>query len=59
LQEALGRLLGQDQQYVSKLEGGKVQDITMSRLRKLRQALSCSADSLQELHIKAAGKEDK
>jgi hypothetical protein len=33
-------------QYVSKLEHGKVQDITVSTLCKLCQVLSCSADAL-------------
>jgi transcriptional regulator with XRE-family HTH domain len=45
-QETLGRLIGQDQAYISKLERGQVRDVTVTTLRQLCVALAVSADVL-------------
>jgi len=43
-QEALGRRIGKDGQYVSKLERGIRTNITTDTLEHLAEALVCSAD---------------
>ena len=45
-QEGLGRLIGKDGQYVSKLERGIRQNITTDTLEHLAKALVCSTDYL-------------
>lgn len=45
-QEDLGRWMGQDQQYISKLERGQLQGITVLTLERLCLFLHCSADYL-------------
>jgi transcriptional regulator with XRE-family HTH domain len=45
-QERLGRLIGQDGQYVSKLERGIRQNITTDTLEQLATVLDCSTDYL-------------
>jgi transcriptional regulator with XRE-family HTH domain len=45
-QESLGKAIGQDQSYVSKLERGDLLDITISTLERLADVLSLSTDYL-------------
>jgi transcriptional regulator with XRE-family HTH domain len=45
-QESLGKAIGQDQSYVSKLERGDLLDITISTLERLADVLSVSTDYL-------------
>ena len=45
-QEELGRAIGQDQQYISKLERGIVTEITVTTLVRLADVLSVSTDYL-------------
>jgi transcriptional regulator with XRE-family HTH domain len=45
-QESLGKAIGLDQSYISKLERGDLQDITIITLERLADALSVSADYL-------------
>ena len=45
-QGALGKEIGQDQSYVSKLERGDLQDITIHTLGRLADALRVSTDYL-------------
>ncbi len=45
-QESLGRLVGKDGQYISKLERGIRQNITTDTLEQLATALDCSTDYL-------------
>jgi transcriptional regulator with XRE-family HTH domain len=45
-QEGLGKAIGQDQQYISKLERGAVTGITMATLERLADALGVSMDYL-------------
>jgi transcriptional regulator with XRE-family HTH domain len=45
-QESLGKAIGQDQSYVSKLERGEVLEITISTLERLADVLSVSTDYL-------------
>ena len=45
-QESLGKAIGQDQSYVSKLERGDLLDITISTLERLADVLSVRTDYL-------------
>jgi transcriptional regulator with XRE-family HTH domain len=45
-QETLGRAIGQDQSYVSKLERGDLLDITINTLERLADVLRVSTDYL-------------
>ena len=45
-QESLGKAIGQDRSYVSKLERGDLLDITISTLERLADVLSVSTDYL-------------
>jgi transcriptional regulator with XRE-family HTH domain len=45
-QEGLGKAIGLDQQYISKLERGKVTGITVDTLGRLADVLKVSADHL-------------
>jgi transcriptional regulator with XRE-family HTH domain len=45
-QGTLGEAIGKDQSYVSKLERGEVQDITIHTLARLADALQVSTDYL-------------
>ena len=45
-QGMLGKAMGKDQSYVSKLERGELQDITIQTLVQLAEALHVSADYL-------------
>lgn len=45
-QAALGKKIGQDQQYISKLERGVLPGITVETLVRLCESLACSADFL-------------
>jgi transcriptional regulator with XRE-family HTH domain len=45
-QESLGKAIGLDQSYISKLERGEVQDITIITLGRLADALQVSTDHL-------------
>ena len=45
-QESLGKAIGQDQSYVSKLERGDLLEITISTLERLADVLSVSTDYL-------------
>jgi transcriptional regulator with XRE-family HTH domain len=45
-QESLGKAIGQDQSYVSKLERGDLLDITISTLERLADVLNVSTDYL-------------
>ena len=43
-QTALGRVIGKDAQYVSKLERGILTNVTTETLEHLAEALDCSTD---------------
>ena len=45
-QQRLGELIGQDQQYISKLERGVLPGMTVETLEQLCNALKVSADYL-------------
>jgi transcriptional regulator with XRE-family HTH domain len=45
-QERLGKAIGLDQAYISKIERGEVQDITVTTLARLADALQVSTDYL-------------
>jgi transcriptional regulator with XRE-family HTH domain len=45
-QESLGKAIGQDQQYISKLERGTVTGITVATLEHLADALGVCTDYL-------------
>ena len=45
-QESLGKAIGQDQSYVSKLERGELTEITITTLERLADVLGVSADTL-------------
>jgi transcriptional regulator with XRE-family HTH domain len=45
-QESLGKAIGQDQSYVSKLERGDLLDITISTLERLADVLCVRTDYL-------------
>ena len=45
-QESLGKTIGQDQSYISKLERGEIEDITISTFVRLADALDLGADEL-------------
>jgi len=45
-QGALGKLIGKDGQYVSKLERGILSSVTTETLERLADALRCSTDYL-------------
>jgi transcriptional regulator with XRE-family HTH domain len=45
-QQRLGDLLGQDQAYVSRLEGGRITDITVRTLEQLADVFGVSTDYL-------------
>ena len=45
-QQRLGELLGQDQAYVSRLEGGGITDITVRTLERLADVFEVSTDYL-------------
>ncbi len=45
-QQHLGELIGQDQQYISKLERGVLTGMTIDTLEKLADALKCTTDYL-------------
>ena len=45
-QESLGKAIGLDQAYISKIERGEVQDITVTTLARLADALQVSTDYL-------------
>jgi transcriptional regulator with XRE-family HTH domain len=51
-QESLGKAIGQDQSYVSKIERGEITEITITTLGRLADALGVSTDAL-------LGREDK
>ena len=48
-QQRLGEMIGQDQQYISKLERGVLPGMTTETLEKLCRALGCSADYLLDI----------
>ncbi len=45
-QGALGKCIGKDGQYVSKLERGVLSSVTTDTLEQLAEALACSTDYL-------------
>lgn len=45
-QESLGKAIGKDQSYISKLERGELVDITIQTLERLADALNVSTDYL-------------
>ena len=45
-QESLGKAIGQDQSYVSKIERGEITEITITTLERLANALGVSTDAL-------------
>jgi transcriptional regulator with XRE-family HTH domain len=45
-QEYLGKVIGQDGQYISKLERGVLPGMTVEILERLADALRCSTDYL-------------
>ena len=45
-QQRLGDLVGQDQAYISRLERGRITDITVQTLERLADVLGVSADFL-------------
>jgi transcriptional regulator with XRE-family HTH domain len=45
-QENLGKAIGLDQSYISKLERGELTDISIGTLERLADALELSADEL-------------
>ncbi len=45
-QKRLGEMIGQDQAYISRLESGKIKEITVQTLELLSDALAVSADYL-------------
>jgi transcriptional regulator with XRE-family HTH domain len=45
-QESLGKAIGLDQSYISKIERGELQDITIITLERLADALHVSTDYL-------------
>lgn len=45
-QQALGAHIGQDQQYISKLERGVLESMTIGTLVRLADVLGCTTDEL-------------
>ena len=45
-QQALGAQIGQDQQYISKLERGVLENMTIGTLLRLADVLNCTTDEL-------------
>ena len=45
-QQALGAQIGQDQQYISKLERGVLDSMTIGTLLRLADVLDCTTDEL-------------
>jgi len=45
-QGSLGKAIGQDQSYISKLERGEITEITVTTLERLADALHKSTDAL-------------
>jgi transcriptional regulator with XRE-family HTH domain len=45
-QQALGAQIGQDQQYISKLERGVLENMTIGTLLRLADVLHCTTDEL-------------
>jgi len=45
-QQALGEQIGQDQQYISKLERGVLESMTIGTLVRLADVLDCTTDEL-------------